>query len=192
MTNDIANAHNKWGIASEKFFYYCMGLRKGDLSKQVALMQSRYPDDSTERLARRFIAAQIPLSLVGSALIHVPAAIPAMGPAFRFLGLASGTTATMILNMTLLMQIALLYGYDLDDRARFKELMAVIAATGISSASTFVLPQLANLAPGIRAIAGGATILTTGQLIGETAIKYFSRNQSLSDADMQPSVATAQ
>jgi hypothetical protein len=192
MTNDITNANNKWGIASEKFFYYCMGLRKGDLSKQVALMRSRYPDDSTERLARRFIAAQIPLSLVGSALIHVPAAIPAIGPAFRFLGLASGTTATMILNMTLLMQIALLYGYDIDDRARFKELMAVIAATGISSASTFVLPQLANLAPGIRAIAGGATIFTTAQLIGETAIKYFSRNQSLSDEEMQPSVATAQ
>lgn len=192
MTNDITNAGNKWGIASEKFFYYCMGLRKGDLSKQVTIMRSRYPDDSTERLARRFIAAQIPLSLVGSALIHVPAAIPAIGPAFRFLGLASGTTATMILNMTLLMQIALLYGYDIDDRARFKELMAVIAATGISSASTFVLPQLANLAPGIRAIAGGATILTTAQLIGETAIKYFSRNQPLSDTEMQPSVATAQ
>ena len=189
MNNDITNASDKWGIASEKFFYYCMGLRKGDLSKQVALMRSRYPDDSTERLARRFIAAQIPLSLVGSALIHVPAAIPGIGPAFRFLGLASGTTATMILNMTLLLQIALLYGYDIDDRARFKELLAVIAATGVSSASTFVLPQFANLSPGIKGVAGGAVILTTGQLIGEIAIKYFSRNQSSIDPDMQPDPA---
>jgi len=188
MSNDIANAHNKWGIASEKFFYYCMGLRKGDLSKQVALMRSRYPDDSRERLAKRFVAAQIPLSLMGSALIHVPAAIPAIGPAFRFLGLASGTTVTMIFNMTLLMQIALLYGHDIDDRARFKELLAVIAATGISSASTFVVPQLADLAPGIRAIAGGATIITTGQLVGDIAIKYFSRKQSLSDSEIQPEV----
>jgi hypothetical protein len=188
MSNHIANAHKKWGIASEKFFYYFMGLRKGDLSKQAALMRSRYPDDSTERLARRFIAAQVPLSLLGSALIHIPTALPAIGPAFRFLGLASGTTVTMILNMTLLLQIALLYGHDIDDRARLRELLAVIAATGISSSSTFVLPQLANLAPGIRAIAGGAATITTGQLVGEIAIKYFS-SKPLADPEIQPAVS---
>jgi len=174
----------KFSLATEKFLYYCMGLRKGDMRGQVAMMRSRYPDDTPERLARRFIAAQIPLSMVGSALVHLPTAIPLAGPAFRFLGLASGTTLMMVLNMTLVMQIALIYGYDLDDNARLKELLAVIAATGLASGSTALIPQLSHLAPRFRALAGGAVITTTSQLVGETAVKYFSRKQiSPAEAD---------
>ncbi len=123
-------------MATEKFFYYYMGLRKGDMRKQVAMMQSRYPDDSPERLARRFIAAQIPLSLVGSALVHAPTVVPMAGPAFRYLGLASGTTMMVILNMTLALQIGLLYGYEIDDQARLKELLSIIMATSFSSESS--------------------------------------------------------
>jgi len=167
----------KFSLATEKFFYYCMGLRKGVISQEVAIMQAQYPNDTPERLARRFIAAQIPLSMVSSALVHIPAVIPVAGPAFRFLGLASGTTLMMVLNMTLAMQIALIFGYDLDDRARIKELLAVITATGLASGSTSVVPQLSSLRPGLRAVAGSATIMTASQLIGEIALKYFSRKR---------------
>ena len=62
----------KLDLATEKFLYYCMGLRKGDMRSQVAMMKKRYPHDRPERLARRFIAAQTPLSMVSSALIHLP------------------------------------------------------------------------------------------------------------------------
>jgi len=179
MSNVKANATNQWSLATEKFFYYYMGLRKGDLRKQVAMMQSRYPDDTLEQLARRFISAQIPLSLVGSSLIHIPTVFPALGPAFRFMGLASGTTVMMILNMSLSMQIAMIYGHDIDDRARLKELLAIIAATGLTSSSTALMPQLASLAPGYKALTGGALITTTSQLIGELAIKHFSRSRKL-------------
>ncbi len=181
----------KIDLATEKFLYYCMGLRKGDMRTQVATMRARYPNDSQERLARRFIAAQTPLSMVGSALIHLPAVVPALGPAFRFLGMASGTTLMMILNMTLVMQIALIYGHDLDDRARVKELMAVIAATAAASGSTALVPPLSTLNPRWRALAGSAAIMTTAQLIGETALRYFARAQTASDAHTPEERVTA-
>ena len=172
----------KIDLATEKFLYYCMGLRKGDMRAQVATMQARYPNDTPERLARRFIAAQAPLSMVSSALIHLPAVVPTLGPAFRFLGMASGTTLMMILNMTLVMQIALIYGLDLDDRARVRELMAVVAATAAASGSTVLVPQLSALHPRWRALAGSAAIMTTAQLIGEAALRYFGRAQIAADA----------
>ena len=166
-----------YDLATEKFLYYCMGLRKADIRGQVAIMRSRYPDDTPERLARRFIAAQTPLSMVSSALIHIPSVIPVAGPAFRFLGVASGTTLMMVLNMTLAMQIALIFGRDLDDKARLKELFVVIAATGLASGSTTLVPQLSTLRPRLKAIAGGATIMTTSRLIGEIALEYYGRKQ---------------
>jgi len=179
MSNIKASTTNQWSLATEKFFYYFMGLRKRDLKKQVAMMQSRYPDDSSERLARRFISAQIPLSLVGSSLIHIPTVFPALGPAFRFMGLASGTAVMMVLNMTLSMQIAIIYGHDIDDRARLKELLAIIATTGLASSSTALVPRLASLEPAYKALTGSAAIITTSQLIGELAIKYFSGSTKL-------------
>ena len=184
-------SNEDFDLATEKFFYYCMGLRKADIRTQVAIMRSRYPDDTPERLARRFIAAQTPLSMVSSALIHIPAVIPVAGPAFRFLGAASGTTLMMVLNMTLVMQIALIFGRDLDDNARIKELFAVIAATGLASGSTTLVPQLSTLRPTLKAIAGGATIMTTSRLIGEIALKFYSRKQIASSAQTSHANATS-
>jgi hypothetical protein len=154
-----------------------MGLRKNDLRNQVVALRARYPDESAEQLARRLMAAQLPLSLVGSALIHIPTIAPSLGPAFRFMGLASGTTVMIILNMTLAMQIALLYGFDIDDRARLKELLAIVAVTGFASSSTALVPQLADLSPALKALTGGTAVVTTSHLIGETAIRYFSKKQ---------------
>ena len=174
-------SNEKLDLATEKFFYYCMGLRKGDMRGQVAAMKSRYPNDTPERLARRFIAAQVPLSMVSGALVHLPTVIPVAGPAFRFLGLASGTTLMMVLNMTLVMQIALIFGYDIDDKARIKELLAVIAATGLASGSTALVPRLASLRPRLKAVVGGAAIMTTSQLVGEIALMHFKRKQITSN-----------
>jgi len=174
-------SNQKLDLATEKFFYYCMGLRKGDMRKQVEMMKLRYPEDTPERLARRFIAAQMPLSMFSSALIHLPTVIPVAGPAIRFLGVASGATLIMVLNMTLVMQIALIFDYDIDDRARIKELLAVIATTAAATGSTMLVPQLASLRPRLRAVAGSAAMITTAQLIGQTALRHFSRAQATSD-----------
>jgi uncharacterized protein (DUF697 family) len=92
----------------------------------------------------------------------------------------------MVLNMTLVMQIALIFGHDLDDRTRIKELLAVIAATGLASSSTAVVPQLASLNPRLRAVIGAGAVMTTSQLMGEAALKYFSRKRIVSDAQASP------
>ena len=54
MNQEIATTPRLWGLATEKYFYFFMGLRKGEIRKQVAMMKSRYPDDTPRQLARRF------------------------------------------------------------------------------------------------------------------------------------------
>jgi uncharacterized protein (DUF697 family) len=154
-----------------------MGLRKGEIRKQVQMMQAQYPDDAPQQMARRFVAAQTPLSLLGGALMHVPMMVPALGPPLKLLGIAMGSSVMMRLNMTLLLQIAMLYGHDIDDRTRLKEMAVIIAASGLAS-GTSLLPYLSNLEPRTRAVVGGASVMTVSQLLGEVAIRYYNRNAS--------------
>ena len=67
MSQEIATTPKLWGLATEKYFYFFMGLRKGEIRKQVSMMKSRYPDDTPRQLARRFVSSQAPLSLLGGA-----------------------------------------------------------------------------------------------------------------------------
>lgn len=174
MNQEITAASRPWGLATEKYFYFFMGLRKGEIRKQVAMMKSRYPDDSPRELARRFVAAQAPLSLLSGALFHAPMFVPTIGPAIKLLGIAAGSSLMVRLNMTLILQIALLFGHDIDSRTRLKELAAIIAATGMA-ASTSQLPQLAEYSLHHKGIIGGAAVMTASQLIGEIAIRYYGR-----------------
>ena len=164
-----------WGLSTEKFFYFFMGLRKGEIRKQVQMMKERHPDDDPSQLARRFVAGQAPLSFLGGALMHLPMLFPALGPPLKLAGIAMGSSVMIRLNMTLLLQIALLFGHDIDDRARLKEMATIIAASGLAS-GTSLLPYVFNLEPRTKAIVGGVSVITVSQLIGETAIRYYSRS----------------
>ena len=190
MSKEIAAAPELWGLATEKYFYFFMGLRKGEIRKQVAMMKSRYPDDSPRQLARRFVASQAPLSLLSGALFHAPMFIPTIGPAVKLLGIAAGSSLMVRLNMTLILQIALLLGHDIESRARLKELAAIIAATGLAS-YTSQLPQLAGYSLHHKGIIGGAAVMTASQLIGETAIRYYSRGETAEDDSAQEAPAVA-
>jgi hypothetical protein len=164
-----------WGLSTEKFFYFFMGLRKGEIRKQVQMMQARYPDEGPGQLARRFVAAQTPLSFLGGALTHLPMLVPALGPPLKLFGIAMGSSVMIRLNMTLLLQIAMLYGHDIDDRARLKEMAVIVAASGLAS-GTSLLPYVFNLEPRARAALGGASVMTISQLLGMAAIRYYSGN----------------
>ena len=188
MSQEIAAASKQWGLATEKYFYFFMGLRKGEIRKQVAMMKSRYPDDSPHELARRFVSSQAPLSLLSGALFHAPMFVPTIGPAIKLLGIAVGSSLMVRLNMTLVLQIALIYGHDIDSRARLKELAAIIAATGLAS-YTSQLPQLAGYSLHHKGIVGGAAVMTASQLIGETAIQYYGRGATAEDGLAQEAVA---
>ncbi len=170
-----------WGLSTEKFFYFYMGLRKGEVRRHVQLMRDRYPQDSTERLARRLVSAQAPLSLLGAGLMHLPALVPSIGPVLRALGVAAGTSAMVQLHMVLLLEIAFVYGHDINDRARVKEMLAIIAATGLAS-GTSLLPYTLNLTPRYGTLFGGATDITVSHLIGEAAIRYYRRPPAAEDS----------
>jgi len=182
MSKEIAATPKLWGLATEKYFYFFMGLRKGEIRKQVAMMKSRYPDDTPHQLARRFVSSQAPLSLLSGALFHAPMFVPAIGPAIKLLGIAVGSSLMVRLNMTLVLQISLLFGHDIDSRARLKELFTIIAATGLAT-STSNLPQLAGYSPYHKGIIGGAAVMTASQLIGEAAIQYYGKGATVEDEE---------
>ena len=190
MNQEIAAAPKQWGLATEKYFYFFMGLRKGEIRKQVAMMKSRYPDDSPRELAKRFVAAQTPLSLLSGALFHAPMFVPTIGPAIKLLGIAVGSSLMVRLNMTLVLQIALLFGHDIDSRARLKELAAIIAATGLAT-YTSQLPQLADYSLHHKGITGGVAVMTASQLIGETAIQYYGSGATAEESSAQEAMAAA-
>ena len=174
MIEDAPTPTKPWGLSTEKFFYFFMGLRKGEIRKQVQMMRVRFPDESPEQLARRFVNAQMPLSLLGGAMLHAPMLIPAIGAPLKLLGIATGASTMIRLNMTLLLQIAMLHGHDIDDRARLKEMATIIAASGLAS-GTSLLPHLFETEPRYGALIGGASVMTVSQLIGEAAIGYYRR-----------------
>ena len=172
MSKNLVSGSNPWGLAWEKFFYYFMGLRKGELLKDIAMMRQQYPDDDAHQLARRVVNHQVPLSLAGGTLLQVPLLIPGISPVVKFLGISMGASVMVILNMTMLLQIAHIYGHDIYDRARLKEMFAIIAASGLAGGSS-VLPHLSALKPGFRALVGGTAVATVSQLIGEAAVRYY-------------------
>ena len=172
MSNNLASESKSWGLSWEKYFYYFMGLRKGELKKDIAVMKEQYPDDDADQLARRVVNAQVPLSVVGGTVLHAPFLIPGISPFLKFLGIATGTSVMVILNMTMLLQIALVYGHNIDDRARLKEMWAIIAASGLAGGSS-LLPIFSTLTPNYRAVAGATTVTMVSQLIGEAAIRYY-------------------
>lgn len=180
MSQEIVATPKPWGLATEKYFYFFMGLRKGEIRKQVSMMRSRYPDDSPQQLARRFVSSQAPLSLLSGALFHAPMFVPTVGPVVKLLGIAVGSSLMVRLNMTLVLQIALLFGHDIDDRARLKELAAIIAATGLAT-YTSQLPQLEYMQPLQKGVIGGGAVMTTSQLIGEVAIQYYRKAEEPSE-----------
>ena len=184
MSNNLVSGSNPWGLSWEKFFYYFMGLRKGELRKDMAVMKAQYPNDDAHQLARRVVNAQVPLSLAGGTLLQTPLFIPGISPFLKYLGIATGASVMVILNMTMLLQIALVYGHDIDDRARLKEMFAIVAASGLAG-GTSVLPQLGALSPSFRALVGGTTVATVSQLIGEAAIRYY-RGKAVEGAQAAP------
>ena len=177
---------NPWGLSYERYFYYFMGLRKGELTKDMAMLREQYPDDDTHQLARRVVKAQAPLSLLGGAVLHVPLLIPSVSPVLKFLGIATGTAVMVILNMTMLLSIALLYGHDIYDRARLKEMFVIVLASGVAGGSS-LLPYVNTLKLNQRALIGGASVMTVSQLIGEAAIRYYRKGPA-----KQPDTASTQ
>lgn len=175
-------------LLTEKFLFYFLGLRKSELRRTVATLKERHPDEGPEQLARRLIVAQAPLSFIGGVLLDLPLLLPGVGNALRLVGVAGGTAIMMQMHIGLILEIALLFGRDIDDHARVKEMLAVLALSGLASGSPFLVRKMK---PWYALLSTGATVSTVGGFIGETAIRYYGRGQTASGTQPVPSAVGA-
>ena len=177
------------GIAEDQFFYFFLRLRKGEIRRVVQRAQSLYPGESPEQLARRLINAQSALSFFGGALLHLPQLFPVPGNVLKFAGFAGGASAMTRMHLYLILEIALLYGHDIDDRARVPEMMSVVAACGLAAATPFLVDAL-DWHPAAAIPVSGLTSVAVTRLIGETAIRLYQSRES-GEAAKTPSLALA-
>ncbi|MGO9021553.1 MAG: hypothetical protein ACLQVJ_24720 [Syntrophobacteraceae bacterium] len=164
---------NRQSILADQFFYFFLRLRKSRIRAVVEAVNNSYPEETSEQKARRLIEAQTPLSFLGGALIHLPMLVPGLGQAIQFLGFVGGTSAITRMHLYLILEIALLYGMDIDDEARVPEMLAVVAATGLAAGAP-LLANVLDIAPLISLPAGGITAYAAARMIGEQAIRLYS------------------
>lgn len=161
-------------LTTEQFFYFFLRLRKGEVRRTVQLLISRYPDESPEQLAMRLIIAKSRLALIGGALFHLPILMPGIGPALKVFGFVGATSMLTRMHLYLILEIALVFGKDIDDTARVPEMAAVVSATGLGATAP-LLVQAFELNPLYAVPAGAISTTAVTQLIGRSAIHFFGR-----------------
>ncbi len=184
-----APAGKQQSLATDQFFYFFLRLRKQEIRRTVQALKARYPDDSPERLARRIIASHMPISFLGGALTHLPLLLPGVGQALKLLGFVGGASALTRMHLYLILEIALVYGKDIDEQARVPEMAAVVAATGLAASTPIVL-QILELNPIYAIPASGLSAVTVAQLIGNAAIQYYGGPATEAAAAFSPAPAS--
>jgi hypothetical protein len=162
-------------LATDQFFYFFLRLRKGEIRRTVQVLQSRYPDESPAQLAQRLIESKATLSLIGGTLLHLPLLFPGIGQALKLLGVVGATSLLTRMHLYLVLEIALVFGKDIDDQARVPEMAAVVAATGASAATPWLVQTL-ELHPLYALPAGSLSAAAMSRLIGESAIRFYSQS----------------
>lgn len=175
-------------LTADKFLYFFMGLRKGEIRRRVANLMARYPDEGPEELARRLVRTQSTLSLAGGILLHVPLFLPGVGPALKLLGVAGGASVLMRMHMALILEIALLFGHDIDEPERLKEIAVVTAASGLMGCTPLLTRSL-DMKSYYALLSGGTTVSAASQLIGDAAILYYRKRAHAKAALASPAEA---
>jgi hypothetical protein len=173
---------------TDDFFYFFLRLRKDRIRKVVANVNARFPEEPVEQRARRLIEDQTQLSMLGGLILDLPTMIPVIGPALKILGFVGGTSALVRMHLYLILEIALLYGQDIEDQARVPEMAAVVAGTGLAVGAPFVTDAL-GFHPLLSMATGGLAAVAMSRLIGEGAIRYYGQPQAVRED--APSVAPA-
>jgi hypothetical protein len=163
-------------MVTDEFLYFFLRLRKGEVRRVVQRVKSLYPDDSPEQLARHLINTQSVLSFVGGSILHLPQLVPVAGNVWKLAGFAGGASIMTRMHLYLILEIALLYGHDIEDKARVPELIGVIAASGASAATPYLVGQL-QWNPLAAIPASGVTASLVTQIIGTEAIRIYKKKQ---------------
>ncbi len=182
MPTEITLADSQQTRVIDDFFYFFLRLRKSRVRKIVQMMQARYPEETPEGLARQLIASSSTLSFIGGTLMHLPVLLPGLGQALTLLGFVGGASAITRMHLYLILEIALVYGKDIEDEARVSEMAAVVAVTGAAAAAPLLVHAL-ELNPLYAIPAGGLTATAVTRLIGERAIRLYG------ESSIEPAVA---
>ena len=174
MPTDDLPAEDLQSVLTDKFFYFFLRLRKNQVRKVVDSINIRFPEETLDQRARRLIEAQTSLSFLGGALVQLPMLIPGLGLALGLMGFVGGASALTRMHLYLILEIALLYGRDIDDQARVPEMVSVVLATGLAAGAP-LLVQALEVTPLLALPAGGLTSAAVARLIGESAIRHYSR-----------------
>lgn len=156
----------------DEFFYYFMRIRKCHCRQVVSKLKRRHRDETHIQLAHRLVTMQTILSFTGGAFTRLPELTPiANKKSLRLIGITSGGYALTVMHMHLMLQIAYIFGKDIDDKKRVPEMAAVVTATLPSM--VFQSPVSSN--PVLSILSGGLLPAASAKLIGEAAIAYYSK-----------------
>jgi hypothetical protein len=173
MSGDKTQQKNLQSLSTEEFFYFFLRLRKGEVRRTVSILRERYPTDTEQQLARRLLQSKIRLSLLGGALLNLPMLLPGVGAVIKMIGTVGATSVLTRLHLYLILEIALVYGKDIDDKARVTEMAAVAAVTGLGAAAPMLVKVL-GMHPVYTLPAGALSASAATRIIGDTAIKLYS------------------
>ncbi len=171
----------KMGVAMDKFFFFFFGLRRSLVRERITELKRDYPDESPEQLARRLIDADTTLSFFGGALLHLPMFAPDIGSALRLVGLAAVASPMTGMHVYLILEIAQLFGHDIDDPARVPEMLTIITTSGLTSGTPWLLRSM-GLNPLLAVTVGTVTVMAARRLIVEAAISYYRGKSTRSSA----------
>lgn len=175
MNNSVARLpDNSQSILTDQFLYFFLRVRKSRIRKVVEALNASHADETVEQRARRLISAQTTLSFLGGALLHLPMLLPGLGQVFKFIGFVGGASVLTRMHLYLILEIALLYGKDIDDQARVPEMAAVVLGSGLAAGTPFVVDAL-DVNPLYSLPVAGLTASGVAKLIGESAIHFYGR-----------------
>jgi hypothetical protein len=187
MNDTRANATHSTGrqqyLAVEEFFYFFLRLRKNEVRRTVRELELRWPDDDLDTRARRATNAKLGLSLLGGTLLRAPLLFPGLGQALKLAGVVGAGSMLVRMHLYLIMEVACIYGEDIDDVARVPEMMAVIAATGLGAAAPSLLESF-NLAPVYTVPANALSMAAVTKLIGVTAARFYGSGAVVPEPDL--------
>lgn len=177
MTNTASTGNHSLGrrqyLGVEEFFYFFLRLRKNEVRRTVRDLELRYPDDDLAARARRVTNAKLGLAIMGGSLLQLPGLFPAVGQALKLAGLVGAGSMLTRMHLYLILEIACIYGEDIDDVARVSEMMAVVAATGLGAAAPSLMDAF-QINPIYSVPAGALSMATTTKLIGTAAVQFYS------------------
>ena len=170
MAQDPATVHS---LLADDFFYYFWELRKPRIREVVARLREIRPEETPEQHARRLIESHAALSALTGTVLQTPLLLPGLGAVLKAVGLVAGATVVTRMHLYLILEIALLYGKDIDSTDRVPEMVQVVAATAATAAVPPIAVSLLDLHPMIAIPVGGLSCGLLTRLIGEAAIQRY-------------------